>query len=161
MKLKLFTSGGTIDVQYNFLKSKVDYSTTHIQDMLQQGRARLDLDIEHLMSIDSRKITDEERQLLLEKCQSTDTDKIIITHGTDTMAETAHYLAGSLENKTVVLVGAMIPFAFKNSDALFNLGAAVSAVQLLGNGVYICMNGRVFSSDNVRKNFELGEFQTL
>ena len=161
MKIKLLLTGGTIDAQYNYLKAKVDYGGgAHLEEMLKQGRVRLDLDIEQLMLVDSGDITDEQRQQILEKCHSADTDKIVITHGTDTMVETAHYLGESIHDKTIVLVGSMIPYVFHGSDALFNLGAAITAVQILGTGVFITMNGKVFNWDNVNKNFDIGEFQT-
>ena len=160
MKIKLYITGGTIDARYNLLKAKVDYDRSHIDDMLEQARSRVEIDLEQLTLKDSGDINDEDRQQILEKCKMADTDKIIITHGTDTMVQAAELLGGAgLTDKTIVLVGAMIPFVFKGSDALFNLGAAVTAVQLLGNGVYLAMNGRVFNWDNVQKNFDIGEFQ--
>jgi L-asparaginase len=162
MKIKLLLTGGTIDAQYNYLKAIVDYDKTHIEDMLNQGRSRVDLDIEQLMLVNSADITDERRQHILERCNAADTDKVVITHGTDTMVQTAEFLAGGgLHDKTIVLTGAMIPFAFKNSDSLFNLGAAITAVQLLDKGVFIAMNGKVFNWDHVKKNFDLGEFQEI
>src|ERR1700756_1682807 len=159
MKIKLFITGGTVDARYNLLKAKVDYDKSHIADMLKQGRSKADIDLEELMLLDSGDITSEQRQLLLEKCKSADTDKIIITHGTDTMVQTAELLGQNISDKTIVLVGAMIPFVFKGSDGLFNLGAAVTAVQLLNKGVYVTMNGKVFNWDNVQKNFDVGEFE--
>lgn len=157
----VIVTGGTIDARYNFLEAKIDYDASHIREMLSRGRARIDLDVEPLMLVDSGEIDDGGRQKILEKCQSVATNKIVITHGTDTMTQTAAYLGQSLRDKTVVLVGAMIPYMFKESDALFNLGAAITAVQLLGNGVFITMNGKVFSWENVKKNFDVGEFQPL
>lgn len=159
MKIKLFITGGTIDARYNYLNGKVDYDETHIKKMLSQGRSRVNIDIEQLMLLDSRDITEEQRQQLLEKCRATDTDNIVITHGTDTMVQTAEFLGKNIEDKTIVLVGAMVPYTFKESDALFNLGAAVAAAQILDNGVYIAMNGKIFTWDNVKKNFDIGEFQ--
>jgi L-asparaginase len=161
MKIKLFITGGTIDARYNYLKGKVDYDKTHIEDMLSQGRTRVKIDIEQLMLVDSGDITDENRQQILEKCNHADTDKIVITHGTDTLVKTAQLLGENIKDKTIVLVGSMIPYAFKGSDALFNLGAAVTAVQILDKGVFVAMNCKVFTWDNVKKNFDLGEFQEL
>jgi L-asparaginase len=159
MKIKLLITGGTIDARYNYLKAKVDYNESHLKDMLKQGRVRVDIDLEQLMLVDSGDISDEQRQQILEKCKLSDTDRIIITHGTDTMVETAKYLGQSVQDKTIVIVGAMIPYVFHGSDALFNLGAAITAVQLLERGVYVTMNGKVFNWDNVKKNFDIGEFQ--
>ncbi|HEY5441976.1 MAG TPA: asparaginase domain-containing protein [Candidatus Saccharimonadales bacterium] len=159
MKIKLLITGGTIDARYNYLKATVDYDKTHLKDMLDQGRSRVDIDIEQLTLVDSDKITDEQRQQILEKCNNAEADKIIITHGTDTMVETARFLGENIQDKTIVLVGSMIPYAFKGSDALFNLGAGVTAVQILDKGVFITMNGKVFNWDEVKKNFEIGEFQ--
>ncbi len=159
MKIKLIVTGGTIDARYNYLKAKVDYHETHLKDMLQQGRVRLDIATEQLMLKDSGDISDEQRQQILEKCRTSEADKIIITHGTDTMVQTAEFLGNAKQEKTIVLVGSMIPYVFYGSDALFNIGAAITAVQLLDNGVYIVMNGKVFHWNNVKKNFDIGEFQ--
>jgi L-asparaginase len=159
MKIKLFITGGTIDARYNLLKAKVDYDKSHIAEMLKQGRSKVEIDLEQLALIDSGDISDEQRKLMLDKCRAEETNKIIITHGTDTMVQTAEFLGQNITDKTVVLVGSMIPFVFMGSDALFNLGTAVTAVQLLNNGVYITMNGKVFNWDNVQKNFDIGEFQ--
>jgi L-asparaginase len=153
-------TGGTIDAQYNFLRSKVDYGDTHVDKMLMQGRARVNVHLAPLMLVNSNEISDEQRQQILERCESAKTNRIIITHGTDTMIETATFLGKNVTGKTIVLVGSMIPYMFKESDALFNLGAAITAVQLLSEGVFITMNGKVFKWDNVKKNFEIGEFQT-
>lgn len=159
MQIKLLLTGGTIDKRYNELSGDMDYSETHIRQMLDQGRCRLDIDIEQLMLLDSLDITDERRQQILEACQNSQQDRIVITHGTDTIVETAQLLGKNIKDKTVVLVGAMIPYVFKGSDALFNLGSAITAVQILQPGVYITMNGKVFDWDKVFKNRQLGEFQ--
>lgn len=127
MKTKLFITGGTIDARYNYLKAKVDYDKTRINEMLAQGRSRVDVDVEQLMLIDSVDITDEERQKILDKCKSAEERKIVITHGTDTLVETAKFLGPSVDNKTIVLVGAMIPYTFKQSDALFQMLSLISA----------------------------------
>lgn len=149
-------------MHYNYLKAKLDYGKSHIEALLKQGRARVDIDIEQLMLVNSGDISDDQRHMILKKCQQSGADRVVITHGTGTMVETAKFLGGAnLDNKVIVLVGAMIPYAFKNSDALFNLGAAVAAAQLLSSGVYVTMNGKIFSWDNVKKDFERGEFQTL
>jgi L-asparaginase len=134
MKIKLFLTGGTIDKGYNELTGELTYTKTRIQEMLSQARARVDLDIEELMLLDSLDMTEGERQKILEACTSTAEDKILITHGTDTIVKTAQLLGKNIQDKTIVLFGSMIPFAFGGSDALFNFGAAVAAVQTLGGG---------------------------
>ncbi|HVV25520.1 MAG TPA: asparaginase domain-containing protein [Candidatus Saccharimonadales bacterium] len=159
MQIKLFLTGGTIDKKYNELSGELDYKKTHIQEMLKQARSRLDIHIEELMLVDSLDMTDSQRQQILHACQSTDQHKIVITHGTDTMVETARLLGENIQDKTIVLFGSMIPFAFGGSDALFNFGAALAAAQTLGQGVYITMNGKIFEWDKVVKNRQLGEFQ--
>lgn len=162
MKIKLFITGGTIDCQKIVQKTqKYIFTKTHIPEMLEQGRNRAKVNLEILMLKDSLDMTDGDRKLILEKCKKEVTDRIIITHGTDTMVETAKILGREIKNKTIVLLGAMTPFVFKKSDALFNLGGAVAAVQALPVGVYIAMNGKIFNWDNVRKNKKLGEFETL
>jgi L-asparaginase len=163
MQIKLLLTGGTIDKQYNYLTAEMDYVNTHIRQMLKQARSRVDLDIEQLMLLDSLEITETQRQQIVERCLASQTNKVVVTHGTDTIVQTAKKLAGGgvSDTKTVVLVGSMIPYVFKGSDALFNLGAAITAVQLLGPGVFITMNGKIFSWDNVIKNREIGEFQTV
>jgi L-asparaginase len=159
MPIKLFVTGGTIDARYNFLTSKVDYKETHVHDMLRQARCRVEIAIEQLMLVDSNDMTAEQRQSTLEACRNAKEEKILISHGTDTMVETARLLGQNIHDKTVVLFGAMVPYAFGGSDALFNFGAALTAVQTLNKGVYITMNGKVFDWDKVTKNKELGEFQ--
>ncbi len=115
------------------------------------------------MLIDSLDMTETDRKIIADYCADSEESKIVITHGTDTMVETAKVLAGSpkLKEKTIVLTGAMVPFLFGSSDGLFNLGAALAYVQTLPAGVYIAMNGKYFSHDNVRKNKEMGLFEPL
>ena len=160
MKIRLFVTGGTIDKQYNELTGKLDLETTWVPDMLSQGRCRLDITVETLLLKDSLDMIDEDRQLIAEKCAQCDESRIIITHGTDTMPETAGVLGNESNDKTIVLLGAMIPYSVDNSDALFNLGFAVAAVQTLPSGVYITMNGKIFTWDNVMKNKAAGVFET-
>jgi len=117
--------------------------------------------IRTLMMIDSLEMTDTDRELIAHQCREADEDKIIITHGTDTMAATAEFLSRVLSGKTIVLTGAMIPYKFGSSDGLFNLGGALAFVQTLPNGVYVAMNGRYFKAGNVRKNRQTGEFEEL
>lgn len=162
MNIKLLLTGGTIDAKYNELTGGLDYGQTHIGSMLDQARSRLDIDIEELMMVNSLDITDEQRQQILQACAQAEQNRIVITHGTDTIVETAKLLGDNApDGKTIVLVGAMIPFTFGNSDALFNLGAALAAVQTMTAGVYITMNGKIFDWDKVNKNRQLGEFQAV
>jgi len=158
--IKLFITGGTIDCE-KIEGNKYIFAETHLPDMLKQARNRIDIKSEVLMLKDSIYTTDADRKNVLDKCKSSKEDKIIITHGTDTMAETAQVLGKNIKDKTIVLLGAMVPYNQKNSDALFNLGSAITAVQTLPHGVYISMNGKLFSWDNVRKNKELGEFEII
>ncbi|SHN91756.1 L-asparaginase [Bathymodiolus heckerae thiotrophic gill symbiont] len=127
-------------------------------DMLNRGRSMADTLSEVLFLKDSLEMSDSDRDFILDKCQSCDEQNILITHGTDTMVETASYLAKTLKDKTVVLFGSMIPYSIDQSDALFNLGVALSAVQLKEPGVYIAMNGKVFDFDKVKKDKSLGVF---
>jgi L-asparaginase len=159
MPIKLILTGGTIDQKYNELTGELGYDKTHIDEMLDQARSRIDLDVQKLMLLNSLDITNEQRQQILKTCKEHPGDQIVITHGTDTIVETASLLGKNIHDKTIVLLGSMIPFAFGDSDALFNLGAALTAVQTLRPGVYITMNGKIFDWDKVVKNRELGEFQ--
>ena len=129
--------------------------------MLQLGRCNLDVDIRTLMMVDSLRLTDEDRQIIVHNCQKTPEDRILVTHGTDTMVETAGKLADSIKDKTIVITGAMIPYTFGSSDGLFNLGSALAYVQSMPHGIYIAMNGRCFNWDNVRKNRKTGFFEEL
>lgn len=163
MLIRIFITGGTID---NLDKNKPetnewDFNKTYIPEMLKQAKITLSVETEKLMLKDSRELTKKDRELILKKCQDCKEDKIIITHGTFTMPETAKFLGEKIENKTIVLTGSAIPFNEKNSDALFNLGCATLAVQTLPKGVYITMNGKCFNWNNVRKNLKTGEFEVL
>ena len=161
MAIRIFITGGTFDKEYNEITGKLYFKDTHMREILDLGRSKLDVSIRTLMMIDSLDMTDSDRNLILENCVSTKGDQIIITHGTDTMTDTAKLLAtGNLE-KTIVLTGAMIPFTFGTSDGLFNLGSALGFVQSLPHGVYIAMNGRCFDYDKVKKNKETGVFEAL
>lgn len=164
MNIKLIATGGTIDKKYNHLNGELIFSETSIYEMLRQARSTLEINAQVLMLKDSLYINDEDRNAIAEACNECSEQKIIITHGTDTMVDTAEVLAKKVavsrsEGKTIVLLGAMVPFQFKESDALFNLGAALAAVQSLPAGVYITMNGHVFEYNQVRKNRDAGEFQ--
>lgn len=161
MAIRIFITGGTFDKEYNEITGKLYFKDTHMREILDLGRSKLDVSIRTLMMIDSLDMTDSDRNLILENCISTKGDQIIITHGTDTMTDTAKLLAtGNLE-KTIVLTGAMIPFKFGTSDGLFNLGNALGFVQSLPHGVYIAMNGQCFDYDKVKKNKETGVFEVL
>ena len=158
MKIKVLITGGTIDKVYKELTGELSFTETHMVDMLNRGRSMADTLSEVLFLKDSLEMTDSDRAFILDKCQACDEQHILITHGTDTMVETASYLAKSLKDKTVVLFGSMIPYSVNNSDALFNLGVALSAVQLKDSGIYIAMNGQVFDFDKVKKDKSLGVF---
>jgi len=161
MSIKLFITGGTFDKEYNELTGELFFRETHLPEMLNLGRSRLELDVEKLMMIDSLDMSEDERNVIMQKCLDTDAEKIIITHGTDTMVETAGVIAGKVRGKTVILTGAMIPYKFGSSDGLFNLGSALAFAQTLSSGVYIVMNGRYFYYDNCRKNKKDGEFEEI
>ena len=159
MSIRIFITGGTFDKEYNELNGQLFFKDTHLHEMLKLGRSRVEVDIRTLMMIDSLEMTDDDRSLIARQCEHADEDKIIITHGTDTMSETAAYIAKRIQNKTIVLTGAMIPYKFGSSDGLFNLGSALAFVQTLPHGVYVAMNGKYFTWNNVRKNKQTGEFQ--
>jgi len=159
MKIKLLITGGTIDKVYNELTGNLTFGTSHLDEMLERSRSTVDIDSEVLFLKDSLEMNDKDRNLILSKCLESSEDAIVITHGTDTMAETARLLGNQVKNKVVVLFGSMIPYSIDHSDALFNLGAALSAAQSKTNGVYIAMNGQVFDWNNVYKNKEKGLFE--
>ena len=159
MAIRIYVTGGTFDKEYNELTGQLFFKDSHLPEMLQLGRSRVPVDIRTLMMIDSLEMSDLDRELIARHCLEADEQQIIITHGTDTMAETAEVLARSVTGKTVVLTGAMIPYKFGSSDGLFNLGSAVAFVQTLPEGVYVAMNGRAFQAGRVRKNKLTGEFE--
>lgn len=161
MPIRIFVTGGTFDKEYDEINGKLFFKDTHVREMLRLGRSRLDIEIATLMMIDSLDMTEADRQKILAQCAQCREDKIVITHGTDTMVETAQVLAHAQLHKTIVLTGAMVPYAFGSSDGLFNLGSALSFVQALPPSVYIAMNGKYFSWENVKKNRALGEFEEL
>jgi L-asparaginase len=159
--IRIFVTGGTFDKEYNELTGELFFKETHLPEMLQRSRSTLDVTVRTLMMIDSLHMTDEDRQLIAHQCQSSTEDKIVITHGTDTMATTVKVLAEKVTGKTIVLTGAMIPYKFGSSDGFFNLGSALAFAQVLPHGVYVAMNGRYFNWDNVRKNRQTGQFEEL
>ena len=161
MKILILVTGGTFDKEYDEIAGSLRFRDSHLPRMLELGRCRLDVAVRTAMMVDSLEMTEADRELLLGQCRRAPESGIVVTHGTDTMVETAAVLARGLEGsgKTVVLTGAMVPFAFGSSDGLFNLGSALSLVQALAPGVYIAMNGRYFAWDNCRKNRALGVFE--
>jgi L-asparaginase len=161
MNVRIFVTGGTFDKEYNELTGQLYFKDSHLPEMLDLGRCLVPVDIRTLMMIDSLEMTDIDRELIARHCMEAEEDQIIITHGTDTMAETAEILAKKIKNKTVILTGAMVPYKFGSSDGLFNLGSAMAFVQTLKHGVYVAMNGRCFHADNVKKNKQTGEFEEL
>ena len=161
MSVRVFVTGGTFDKEYDEVNGTLYFEDTHIQEMLRLGRCRLDVSLRTLMMIDSLEMTDVDRELIVRNCEQCPESHIVITHGTDTMVETAAAIAARVRDKTVVLTGAMIPYAFGSSDGLFNLGSALSFAQVLPHGVYIAMNGQHFAWNQVRKNRETGVFERI
>jgi L-asparaginase len=160
--IRIFVTGGTFDKEYNELTGSLAFNATRLPEMLRLGRCRLDVAVATLMMIDSLDMTDADRALIVDRCREAGESRILITHGTDTMVETARALAAAFPDsagRTIVLTGAMIPYAFGSSDGLFNLGSALSFAQVLPPGVYVAMNGRYFPWDKVRKNRETGVFE--
>jgi L-asparaginase len=161
MPIRIFVTGGTFDKEYNELDGKLFFKDTHLPEMLNLGRCEVDVEIRTLMMIDSLEMNDADRRIILEQCLQSKEEKIIVTHGTDTMEETARILGKGVQGKTIVLTGAMVPYKFGSSDGLFNLGSALAFVQTLPPGVYIAMNGKYFLWNNVRKNRKTGEFEEI
>jgi L-asparaginase len=161
MSIKIIITGGTFDKEYNELNGQLFFKDTHLPEMLRLGRCTVDVKIETLFMMDSLDMDDEHRKKILLKCNATEESCIIITHGTDTMEDTARFLSGRVKDKTIVLTGAMVPYKFGSSDGLFNLGSAMSFVQTLPKGVYVAMNGKYFHADEVQKNRSTGLFEKL
>jgi L-asparaginase len=161
MAIRIFITGGTFDKEYNELNGELFFKDSHLPEMLKLGRSKVNVEIRTLMMIDSLAMTEADRELVARHCETSKENKIVITHGTDTMTDTAKLLAEKIKDKTVVLTGAMIPYKFGSSDGLFNLGSALAFVQTLPNGVYIAMNGKYFNWDNVSKNKQTGMFEEL
>ena len=161
MAIRIFTTGGTFDKDYDMLTGNLYFQDTHIKEILDLGRNLVNVRTSTLMMLDSLEMTDEDRQIILFNSKKCKEDRVLITHGTDTMAETAQLLGKANIPKTIVLTGAMIPYKFGSSDGLFNLGSSLAFVQSLPHGVYISMNGMYFNWDNVKKNKRLGIFETI
>jgi L-asparaginase len=161
--IRILVTGGTFDKEYNELAGALAFKNTHVPEMLRLGRSRVEVSISTLMMIDSLDMTAADRARIVEACQTSAESRILITHGTDTMVDTAKALAAAARDgrRTIVLTGAMVPYAFGSSDGLFNLGSALSFVQVLQPGVYIAMNGRCFDWERVRKNRETGTFEAI
>ena len=157
--IQVFVTGGTFDKEYNELRGELYFRDTHINEILELGRSSLDVQVKTLMMIDSLEMTDKDRKYILDSCQHSKEDQIIITHGTDTMEVTAQVLGEANLDKTIILTGAMIPYKFGSSDGLFNMGCALAFVQTLPIGVYVAMQGRYFSWNNVTKNKAGGFFE--
>ena len=161
MQIRILITGGTFDKEYDELTGTLFFRDTHVDEMLRRGRAGLDLSVETVMMIDSLEMDDAGRGAIVQRCRAAAERAIVVTHGTDTMVETARALAAAALNKTIVLTGAMVPYAFGSSDGLFNLGSALSFAQILPPGIYVAMNGQHFRWDAVRKNRETGVFESL
>jgi L-asparaginase len=160
--IQLFVTGGTFDKEYNFITGELYFKDTHLPEMFERGRSKLDIDVKTLMMVDSLEMTDADRDIICYHCKQTPNEKIIITHGTDTMVDTAKKIAKQNIDKTIILTGAMIPYAFgTSSDGFFNLGSSLAFVQVLPPGVYVVMNGKCFVWDNVQKNKKTGYFEEL
>ncbi len=159
MKIRVLVTGGTFDKEYNELTGSLYFKDTHLREMLRLGRCDLDLEVRVMMMIDSTEMTDVDRELIRKSCTDASGERVVITHGTDTMVETARFLGERVQDQTIVLTGAMVPYTFGSSDGLFNLGAALAFAQSLPHGVYVVMNGRAFDWHNVRKNRATGRFE--
>ena len=161
--IQVFITGGTFDKEYNYISGGLYFKETHLPSMLNRGRCSVEFDVRTLMMIDSLDMTDADREVIALSCAKSARDKILITHGTDTMVATAEFLANkNLEGKTIVLTGAMVPYAFgTSSDGFFNLGSALAFLQTLPPGVYVAMNGRYFNWNEVRKNKKTGYFEEI
>lgn len=162
-QIQIFITGGTFDKEYNFVNGLLFFKDTHLPEMMERGRCSLDIDVKTLMMVDSLEMTQEDREIIIHNCQKCKAKKILITHGTDTMTITAEAIAReNITDKTIVLTGAMIPYAFGNSsDGFFNLGSALAFAQVLEPGVYIVMNGRYFQWNKVKKNTKTGYFEQI
>ncbi len=161
MSIRVIVTGGTFDKRYDEIEGTLTFHETHLPDILRQVRVTVPVTVETNQLIDSLHMTHQDRLRILDACMQAPESQLIVTHGTDTLVETARLLGEAHLPKTIVLTGAMIPYTVYGSDSLFNLGSSISAVQLLPHGVYVSMNGRLFAWDNVRKNRQLGTFETI
>jgi L-asparaginase len=159
--IRIFVTGGTFDKTYDEIHGALVFEDTHLPDMLRLGRSRVDVSVRTLMMIDSLDMSEADRELVVRNCQQCEESRIVVTHGTDTMVQTAAALARGITGKTIVLTGALVPYAFGSSDGLFNLGSALSFAQVLPPGVYVAMNGQHFQWNKVRKNTQTGVFEPV
>lgn len=157
--VRVFVTGGTFDKNYDYITGQLYFEETQLPEMLRLGRSTLDVNLRTLMMMDSLDMSDEDRNLIVYNCEHCEEDRIVVTHGTDTMVQTASLIAAKVTNKTIILTGAMVPYRFGSSDGFFNLGAALAFAQTLAPGVYVAMNGRYFHWANVRKNVKTGFFE--
>lgn len=159
-RIRVLITGGTFDKEYDEINGRLYFKDSHVNEMLELGRCKLPLEIRTLMMVDSLEMTDADRSIIVEQCRATPEERIVITHGTDTMEVTARAINAVVTDKTIVLTGAMVPYKFGSSDGLFNLGSALAFVQTLPHGVYVAMNGRYFRAQSVHKNRQTGMFET-
>ena len=159
MAVRIFVTGGTFDKEYNELTGELFFKESHVTEMLELGRCRVPVDVRTLMMVDSLHMTEDDRNLVVRSCAKAEEERIVVTHGTDTMEVTARAIGEAVKGKTIVLTGAMVPYKFGSSDGLFNLGSALAFAQSLPHGIYIAMNGRCFSWERVHKNRKLGIFE--
>ena len=161
MSLRIIATGGTFDKHYDPISGKLGFAQSHLPEVIARCRITIPVVLEELPLLDSLDMQDGDRARVLASCNGALEKAIVIVHGTDTMRETAAVLGAAGLDQTIVLTGAMIPYEIANSDALFNLGFAAAAAQILPSGVYVAMNGKVFTWDNVSKNRAAGVFQAL
>jgi len=159
MSIAILATGGTFDKEYNEIDGNLFFREPHVNEMLAKGRCRLQVRILVVMMKDSLEMGDQDRREILAACQSCPESQIVITHGTDTMEHTARFLSQHIHHQTIVLTGAMIPYTFGSSDGQFNLGSALSFVQVLPHGVFVAMNGCIFRADEVYKDKQQGIFR--
>ena len=161
--IKIFITGGTFDKSYDHINGKLFFEKTHLPEMIKRSKCNLDIQVKTILMKDSLDLSNEDVSKIVNSCKKEKSNNIIITHGTDTMTNTARLIAEQkLSNKTIILTGAMIPYAFgSSSDGFFNLGCALSFVQTLKPGVYITMQGEYFEWDKVKKNGKKGVFERI
>lgn len=161
MSLRILITGGTFDKEYDEINGQLSFEETHVPEMLKLGRCTVPTEVRTIMMIDSLDMTDADRAVIVHNIKSVPEEQIVITHGTDTMAETAAFIAKEQLEKTIVITGAMIPYKFGSSDGFFNLGSSIAFAQTLPHGVYVVMNGRYYDWNNVKKNKQTGFFQEV
>ncbi len=161
MSLRILITGGTFDKEYDEINGQLSFEETHVPEMLKLGRCTVPTEVRTIMMIDSLDMTDADREVIVHNIKSVPEEQIVITHGTDTMAETAAFIAKEKLEKTIVITGAMIPYKFGSSDGFFNLGSSIAFAQALPHGVYVVMNGRYYNWNNVRKNKQTGFFEEV